>query len=157
MTAIRTVTLSNTARGPRGAHVAGEIVMLDPGKSAVVGMSEDEITNARETDGLTVDVGGAQAAPADDGPADLSRLSIDELTALAAERGVALPTTGSGANGRVLKSDIVAAIEAGPADADDGLADMSDEELRSTVETLTGSAPAVDASRAALIALVRGG
>ena len=151
------VTLSNTARGPRGAHALGALVMLNPGETRTVEMTATEADNAHETDGLTVG-----AAPGADEPApgadetDLARRSIDDLTALAAECGVALPTTGSGANGRVLKADIVAAIEAGPAAVDDGLADMGDDDLRATVEALTGEAPPADADRAALIALARG-
>lgn len=150
-------TLTNTAPGPRGAYNGGVLAMIEPGQTVdLADMTADELTNATEAGYFTVEGGAAKAAKAsdpDDPTAELDAMSVAQLTALAAEKGVTVPTEGTGANGRVLKADIIAAIEAGP--PADGVDAMSDDELRATVLALTGTEPAADATRDDLIAAVR--
>lgn len=154
-----TVEITNTDRGPRGVNSADGLVMLDPGETKAVDLSAAELA---DLPGYFV-AGGAPAADApatdpDDPTAALDAMKIADLRALAAERGISLPETGTGEGGRVLKADIVAAIVAGPVEPQgDALDGMTDEELRATVQALTGEEAPADADRGALLALARGG
>jgi pyruvate/2-oxoglutarate dehydrogenase complex dihydrolipoamide acyltransferase (E2) component len=123
-------------------------------------MNEAEFGNAIKKSYF--DFGDAVAPePVDDEEADDLDLSVPELQALAAKEGVKLPETGTGANGRVVKADIQAAIRAAragdaPKPADGSLDAMSDTELADTVAVLTGTRPADGTDRETLLQLARG-
>lgn len=151
-------TLTNTARGLRGVHSVSGFVNLEPGETRSVELSDGEAAGL--ADYFTTD-GKAPAAPDGDSDSNLSDNSVAELEAIAAAEGVDVAAiTGTGANGRVLKSDIVAAIEAkraAPAAPEgDALDDMSDDDLRGTVKAITGEDAPEGADRDALLALARG-
>ena len=154
------VEITNTDRGPRGVNTADGLVMLAPGESQTgLDVPEAELADLPaylQIADRTPSLAAMCAAIADPGAA-LSEMTVPALRALAAERGIKLPETGSGGEGRVVKADIVAAIvAAADVAAVDALDDMGDDELRATVHALTGTEPPVDADRAALLALARG-
>lgn len=150
--------LTNTDKGPRGIHTVDGLVMLEPGETRSLDIAEAELVDLPGyfaiADYAALDV---KATDPDDPTAALDAMTVAQLKALAAERGVPLPETGSGDGGRVLKADIVAAIAKGPTEPQgDALDAMSDDELRATVQALTGDEAPADADRAALLALARG-
>ena len=151
--------ITNTDKGPRGLHTVDGLVMLEPGETRSLDLPEAEIRDLASHFAIgdhAAAEGGTNRDP-DDPTAALDTMTIPQLKALAAERGVQLPETGSGDGGRVLKADIVAAIAAGPAEPQgDALAGMTDDELRATVQALTGAEAPADADRDALLALARG-
>lgn len=150
---MKTISISNTAKGQRGVHTVDGLVMLEPGETRSLELTDAQVDNARDTDYLSFDAPATVAVPIADG---LESKTIAQLKALAAEKGIALPETGTGDGGRVLKSDIIAAIENPKADEGDALDAMNDDELRATVQALTGQEPAAEASREDLLALARG-
>ncbi len=154
--------LTNTDKGPRGIHTVDGLVMLEPGETRSLDIAEAELVDLPGYFAITTpslsDMCAAivKATDPDDPTAELDAMTIPQLKALAAERGVPLPETGSGDGGRVLKADIVAALAKGPAEPQgDALDNMSDEELRATVQALTGAEAPADADRAALLAIAR--
>lgn len=154
-----TVEITNTDRGPRGVNTADGLVMLAPGETRALDVHEGELADmpaylSRSAPSLA-DMRAAIANPAE----ALTAMTVPALRTLAEERGIKLPETGTGGDGRVLKSDIVAAILAGPKvePAGDTLDAMDDETLRATVQALTGVEPAADLDRDALLALARAG
>lgn len=158
-----TATITNTAKGPRGVYAVDGLAMLEPGETRSLDLPEAEIEGL--ADHFTIaDYSAADASNVtdpDDPTAALDAMTVPRLKALAAERGVSLPETGTGDGGRVLKADIVAAIVAAasvaPAASGDALDAMNDDELRATVQALTGDEPPADADRTALLALARAG
>lgn len=146
------VEITNTARAMRGINATEGLVMLAPGETRPLDVPEAELVDVPEYFTVGKAAVAADAAEPAKGD-DLSGKTVAELRAIAAERGVTLPETGSGGDGRVLKSDIIAALEAKPADA---LDDMTDAELRTAVQALTGDEAPADASRADLLAIARG-
>lgn len=150
-----THTVKNIAPGPRGFRdVASGYVELDPGAIATdVTFAPGELESARETGYFEISGGDALA------PVELPE-KRDDLDALALSLGIDLATiVGTGANGNVVKSDVVAAIEAKRAEGaggGDALDGMSDDELRAAVAAITGSEVPADADRSALLALARG-
>jgi len=152
-----TAEITNTDKGPRGLHTVDGLVMLEPGETRSIDLPEAEILGLADhfAIGDYTPTEGSNRDP-DDPTAGLDAMTIPALKALAAERGVQLPETGTGDGGRVLKADIVAAIAAGPVEPQgDALDHMSDDELRATVQALTGAEAPADADRAALLALAR--
>lgn len=156
--------LTNTDKGPRGIHTVDGLVMLEPGETRSLDIAEAELVDLPGYFAITTpslsDMCAAivKATDPDDPTAALDAMKIADLRALAAERGISLPETGTGEGGRVLKADIVAAIVAGPVEPQgDALDGMTDEELRATVQALTGEEAPADADRGALLALARGG
>lgn len=152
------LTISNTARGQRGVHTVDGLVMLDPGESRPLELTEAQVENARDTAGLSFDAPAASAT-GESAQDDLESKSIAQLKALAAEKGIVLPETGTGDGGRVLKRDIIAAIKnptTAPEPQGDALDQMNDDELRATVQALTGAEAPADATRADLLAQARG-
>ena len=152
--------VTNTAKGMRGLHTLSGLVMLDPNETRDdLQISAAELASAKSTGYFEFD---GKAATTDDGDADsnLDDNSVAELEKIATDEGVDVSAiTGTGANGRVLKADIVAAIEAkraGGARAGDELDGMSDDDLRATVQAVTGAEPAGDATREQLLGLARG-
>jgi len=146
-------TIKNTAPGARGVHAADGLVMIEPGQTVTLDVPENELVDLPDHFAIS-DYTPADEAPAGDG---LESMTVSALKALAAERGVALPETGSGDGGRVLKADIIAALSEAPAADADALDGMDDDALRATVQALTGAEPPADADRAALLALARAG
>lgn len=151
------VEITNKARAQRGVHTTGGLVMLEPGESRTgLDVPDAELADLPEY----LEIANRAAAPAgvlahDADP--LETMTVSALKALAAQRGVALPETGSGGEGRVVKADIIAALKAGRTEPQgDALDAMSDDELRAAVQALTGAEAPADADRAALIALARG-
>lgn len=154
------VTIKNTARGLRGVHTddAG-LVYIEPGATAEVEVSGGNLKGAREKTYFEFD-GKADSDDSEPEGDALDGMKVSELDKIIADEGVAVPETGSGSDGGVVKADKVAAIRANreakaAADSDDGLADMDDETLRTTVQALTGEEPAADASRDDLLAAAR--
>lgn len=147
------IEITNTDRGPRGVNTAEGLAMLAPGETRALDVPEGELADLPAY--LST---GAAIAPAEPS-VDLEAMTVADLRALAEERGIKLPETGSGGEGRVIKADLVAAIAAGAKaePAGDTLDGMDDEELRATVQALTGVEPAADLDRDALLALARAG
>lgn len=157
-----TAEITNTDKGPRGLHTVDGLVMLEPGETRSLDLPEAEILDLADHFAITTpslsDMCAAivKATDPDDPTAALDAMTVAQLKAHAAERGVPLPVSGSGDGGRVLKADIVAALAKGPAEPQgDALDAMSDEELRATVQALTGAEAPADADRAALLAIAR--
>lgn len=147
--------ITNTDRGPRGVHTVDGLVMIDPGKTESLDIPEHELADLPAH--FAIGDYTALDAPQGDG---LDDKTTKELAAIVAAEGVTLPETGTGANGRVVKVDVITAIRAKratppAAPQGDALDGMTDEELRATVQALTGTEPAADADRAALLALAR--
>lgn len=67
------ISFKNNSDGPRGVHGVNGIVMIDPGKSAEVEVTEAEFRSAQGTGYF-----GEGEAAAEPGPLDMS---IDDLTA----------------------------------------------------------------------------
>lgn len=153
-----TVEITNTDKGPRGVNTAGGLVMLDAGETRSLDVP------AAELDDLPgyLSAGDRAEEPTEPQGDGLDAMSAKELDKVVADEGVTLPEKGTGANGRVVKADVVAAIRAkraAPAGTEpqgDTLDEMSDDDLRATVQALTGTEAPADADRAALLALARG-
>lgn len=96
------VTVKNVQVGDRSVYENGVAVFIAPGDSVTVDLSDAELESAQST-------GYFEFGDPDDN--ELAAMDIDELTELAESSGV-MPETGSGKGGRVLKKDIIAAIEA---------------------------------------------
>lgn len=75
--------------------------------------------SANPTPQETEAVAEGAVTPAEPDAPDYDALSIKDLTALMDERGMAQPTTGSGATGNVIKADLVAALAAWDAEHKD--------------------------------------
>lgn len=174
-----TTSVKNTARGMRGLHTTTGLVMLDVGEVREdLELSAAERKSAEST-GYFEFGAKAEAEPEsgprtdpDDTTAELDKRSIAELKDIAKAEGVTLPEQGTGDGGRVLKADIVGAIAAarasstgaggvpadlgGGASATDELDNMSDDDLRATVQALTGEEAPADADRETLLGLARG-
>lgn len=169
-------TVKNNARAPRGLYDGkGRYREFEPGEViADVPMT----AAARKPLGKhflfdkaaeTVD---EETEAADNSDADGLPETKKELEKLAKAEGIDVDAIqGTGANGGVVKADIVKAIEAKrAADAtaqaggipetnpgpNDDLDNMSDADLRATVKVLTGEDAPEDADRTALLALARG-
>lgn len=154
-----TVEITNTDKGPRGVNTVDGLVMLDPGETRPLDVPTAELDDLPEY--LSAGDRPAPEAPAGEQGDGLDDKTTKELDKIVADEGVTVPETGTGANGRVVKADIVAAIRAKrsapPAgEQGDGLAGMTDDELRATVQALTGAEAPADAGRDALLALARG-
>ena len=150
--------ITSTDKGPRGLHTVDGLVMLEPGETRSLDLPEAEILDLADHFAIAdyTPAEGSNRDP-DDPTAELDAMTIPQLKALAADRGVQLPETGTGDGGRVLEADIVSALVKGPAEPQgDALDNMSDEELRATVQALTGAEAPADADRAALLAIARG-
>lgn len=110
MAEFQKVTLTNTAKGPRGANTREGLVMLEPGESRRVELSEAELKSAKGTgyfefgtakadkgDPGKTDAGKSDAGKTDEpGKApeakdDLETMSFGDLKARAAERGLNVP------------------------------------------------------------------
>lgn len=157
----------NTQRGIRGLNTVNGYRDLAPGEMVEsVELTEAEHRNAETTGYFEFgdSGGGGRGDPdkpkADD--ADDLDTTMDGLEAIAKAEAIDLSgIAGTGTNGRVLKSDVQAAIraareaKANPAKADD-LDNMDDATLRVTVQAITGKEPPADADRAALLKLARG-
>lgn len=171
-----TTSVKNTARGMRGLHTTTGLVMLDVGE-----VREDlELSTAErksaESTGYFEFGAKAEAEPADaETDADGLPEKVADLEKLATAEGIDLSTIqGTGANARVLKADIAKAITdkraaaaggtgggvpadlGGGASATDELDNMSDDDLRATVQALTGEEAPADADRETLLGLARG-
>lgn len=148
-----TALFTNTDNGPRGLNSTDGLVMVGPGETAELELSLSEFDDLPAHFAIEGAVG---LAASDDGLDDMTVAALDAV--ISAEK-VAVPETGTGNEGRVVKVDKVAAIRAHraapPAPAADGLDDMDYETLRSTVQAVTGKEPPADADRAALLALAR--
>jgi len=139
--------ITNTARAQRGVHTVDGLVMLEAGETRELELSDGE------ADGLASYFAafGALPALALDAPTGLAALTVAQLRAHAAEKGVTLPET------RLTKAELIAAIEAGPREPGAVELDaLPDETLREMVKALIGVAPGADLDRDALITLVRG-
>lgn len=148
------IEITNTDNGPRGIRTADGLVTLAPGETQTLDVTADE---AADLPGYFSTGKTVPAGPEGDG---LDGLKVAELDKIIADEGVTVPETGTGANGRVVAADKVAAIRAKraapPAGPEgDTLDGMTDEELRATVQALTGEEAPADADRAALLALAR--
>lgn len=156
--------IKNIASGIRGFHDAKHgLVNLEPGQEVDdAELTAAERESAESTGYFEID-GEATAGPAsdpDDPTAALDKNSVGELTDMATAEGVDVDAIeGTGANGRVLKADLVAAIvakRAAPAKPADELDGMDDATLRATVQAITGTEPAADATREQMLAAARG-
>ncbi len=156
------VTIKNTARGLRGVNTDGGLVYIEPGATETLEVSGANLKGARGRsyfefgDSATADSDDEGSEPTGDG---LDDMSVGDLDKIIAAENVTVPETGSGQNGNVVKVDKVAAIRAareGKANGTDALDGMSDDDLRATVQALTGTEPPADADRAALLDLARG-
>lgn len=154
--------VKNTAPGLRGLHTVSGFLEIEPGATVDVEMTDGEYASALATGHFEFDGEPPAAEPVVEDPnAALDKLSVGELETTATAEGVDVAAiAGTGANGRVLKADIVAAIiakRAAPTTAAvDELDAMDDATLRTTVQAITGTEPAADLDRAALLALARG-
>jgi hypothetical protein len=95
-----TVTITNTAPGPRGLGLKdGTTVLIDPGTAATVDLDADEVA---EIEGA----GWWKIEPVDDGDdVNLDDMTVEELRTFAADNGIDL-------GGAKLKAEILSAIEA---------------------------------------------
>ena len=160
-----TFTVRNTSPGVRGFYDAETgYAELEPGQSASgVRMFETEYASMERTAAFEMTAGDAPEPKETD---DLAGKSQAELEKIMTTEGVTMPTKGSGKNGSVVKADLEAAIKSARENpnadpvantaAGDTLDKMSDADLRETVKVLTGSEPAADADRDALLKLARG-
>lgn len=147
------VEITNTARGMRGVNTVEGLAMLAPGETRSLDVPEGELADLPAYLSTGAPVAAPVATDPDDPTAALDAMTVPALRALAAERGIKLPETGTGGEGRVLKADIVAAIVAGA--KSDTLDGLDNDELRATVQALTGTEPDADLDRDALLALAR--
>lgn len=157
-----THTVRNTQKAVRGFYDGDtKYHELAPGASVEgVPMTKAAYDNVKSTGYFEFD-GEAPTDEAEGGNADADGLpeTKAELEALATAEGIDLSTiAGTGANGNVLKADIVAAIEAKRAGGQpsDDLDEMSDADLLDTVKVLTGQDAPAGATREQLLALARG-
>lgn len=153
------VTVRNTSPGFRGLNTETGYVELPAGGSAEVELSAAERKSAEKAGYF--EFGGS--APADDEGGDkaLADMTKAELEATATAEGVDI----SGAKNN---AERVAAIETARAAAGGGggippitppadeLDKMSDDDLRNTVQAITGKPAPADADRNALLKLARG-
>ncbi len=152
--------IRNTTKGIRGLNTEAGYRDLAPGELATdIELSDAERKSAERT-GYFEFGSKAKAAPAPDAEPDALPRNAPKLKKLARDEGIDVGEAKS-------VDDLTAAIEAGraakaaggippatPAQPDD-LDAMSDDDLRATVTAITGTAPAADADRAALLALAR--
>ena len=98
------VTIKNTQPGDRSVIEDGVAVFIAPGDTVTVDLSDAELASAKGTGYFEF---------GDDGKAgsEFTKLSTKELTELAEAMEV-MPEVGSGKDGKVIKADIVAALEA---------------------------------------------
>lgn len=147
----KTYSVKNTAPGIRGLNAVTGYTELAPGETREgVELTAAEFKSARSTGYF--DFGDA---PEPEETTDDLDTTVAKLRDIAKAENVDLGTV-------TAKADIQAAIraardaKANPAPAADDLDAMSDEDLRATVQAITGEAPAADADRATLLALARG-
>lgn len=148
------IEITNSDKGPRGIRTVDGLVTLAPGETQTLDVTADE---AADLPGYFSTGKTVPGEPEGDG---LDGLKVAELDKIIADEDVTVPETGTGANGRVVAADKAAAIRAKraapPAGPEgDTLDGMTDEELRATVQALTGEEAPADADRAALLALAR--
>ena len=95
-------SVKNTQPGPRGVNSVNGVVLIEVGQTVEVEMTDAEFASAKSTGHFEFDGEVSD---------ELSDMSVAELTELAESSGV-MPDEGSGKDGKVLKADIIAAIEA---------------------------------------------
>lgn len=148
-------TVTNTAKGPRGLNTVNGYRELAPGETASVELTEAEAKSAKGVGYFAF--GKAAAEKAAESANDDLDVTVAKLREIAVAEKVDL-------NGATAKADIQDAIRTARADkaastsgqANDDLDNMSDDDLRTTVQAVTGSEPAADASREQLLKLARG-
>lgn len=100
--------VTNTQKGPRGINTAQGPVLIEPGQTVDVEVSEAELKVARASGWF--EFGKAAAAkPPETKAADLDKLSDDELRAYLKARNVAV-------DGRLGREKLLEAAKAAPAE-----------------------------------------
>lgn len=136
------IEITNSDKGPRGIRTVDGLVTLAPGETQTL-----DVTEGEAADLPAYFKAGKSDAPSEPEGDGLDSLKVAELDKIIADEGVTVPETGTGKDGRI----VAAAGTEG-----DTLDGMTDEELRATVQALTGEEAPADADRAALLALARG-
>ena len=155
------VTITNTAPGLRGVNTDEGLVYLAPGETRDdLDVSGGNLKAARAKSYFTFDGRVDESSDAEPQGDGLDDMSVADLDSLIAAEGVTLPETGTGNNGNVVKADRVAAIRAhraSPSESADDLDAMSDDDLRVTVQALTGKemGELADFDRETLLGLAR--
>jgi len=154
-------TVRNTAPGPRGLHAAQGYIELAPGQTlSDVEMDDHEYESAKGTGNFHFDTAAKRDAKADQAATSGEGLPSNpmQLKQLAKSEGIDV-------GGATKAADLQAAILAGRkakaesgtgGEQSDDLDNMSDDDLRATVQAITGNAPAADADRDTLLKLARG-
>jgi hypothetical protein len=160
---IRKHTVRNTAPGPRGLNTVDGYRELAPGETLTgVELSEAEFKSADKTGYFHFDSAAKRDAKADEAPGSGEGLpnNMPKLKGIAKAEGVDISGLNSVADIQKAILDArtakAAAAATPPAPPTDDLDNMSDADLRSTVQAITGDEPAADADRETLLKLARG-
>lgn len=147
--------VTNTAKGIRGLHTVDGYQEFQPGQTLTVEMSEAEYNSAKRTGYFAFGKAAAEKAAA--GSDDDLDVTVAKLREIAVAEDIDL-------DGATAKADIQEAIRKGRAakasaggeQPNDDLDNMNDADLRTTVQAITGTEPAADATREQLLKLARG-
>lgn len=156
-------TVRNTAPGPRGINTVDGYRELAPNETATVELDDAEFKSASKTGYFHLDSAAKADAKADEAAASGEGLpsNMPKLKSIAKAEGVDLTgkTTVADIQKAILDARAAKVDQANatpPAPPSDDLDAMSDADLRTTVQAITGSEPPADADRETLLKLARG-
>jgi hypothetical protein len=156
-------TVRNTAPGPRGLNTVDGYRELAPNETATVELEEGEFKSADKAGYFHFDSKAKADAKADAAAESGEGLpnNMPKLKGIAKAEGVDLTgkTTVADIQKAILDARAAKVAAAGstpPAPPSDDLDNMSDADLRATVQAITGEEPAADADRESLLKLARG-
>lgn len=152
----QTGEVTNTAKGIRGLHTVEGYQEFQPGQTLTVELSEAEYTSAKRTGYFAF--GKAAAERAAEGADDDLDVTVPNLKKLAVAEGIDLGDANTKAEiqGAIRKARAEKAAAGDAGGQPDDLDNMSDADLRTTVQAITGTEPAADATREQLLKLARG-